>query len=671
MIHSRARVTIIALLLVHLLFAAAPASSQPAPPPPQCPEGQVLNMSGTRCINPGDPQQGGAIEDPPADDPAPPVDPGYIDTLSLMQWVCTADLDPMAVQDANGGPANACRMTNPPPISLTITAGTTFTHTATLQAPSGDAATLQLPAIDGDPVPAGSLTFTIAPVEGYALGLVFCEGPNIRSIEPPISGGTTATIQTTAGMVLRCSVYVVSTVPEDKPYRVDLGGGSITIGLLSVYCPADISADDDLDRICSDGASNVPFLVQSEAQDLAANVTDRNGTLFFEDVKEGNLAIIETIPSGYGQPVVRCTWYSTLFGTTQIEPDILYGNGFMIGLAPNDEIQCTFFNMPAAGPDNGPIIQIQLSSCVPNSGVANATTYDEAISNPNCGDFGFSRFSVSTGGQVVDARDSTNQGQVLFNKLPVVGNSGTYTISKDSSNGSTMQNAFCDLGPVDGPYEVIPIEVTSKREFTATIAVDQVMRCTVFIDQLSPTPDAPAEDAGGNDQLVGDGNNVGGANPDDPGNTIDPNQQPANSGAGQVKLAGPSLNGDEEGDTAANDSPTTVTIQFWTCPDGMDQAAQQEDLLFTCTADASSRDVSVAYDGATNSESIPGYGSWQLSGSDFSLAIPPQTSRAWCSSSGAGGSQFPEEVDVSDGTLSLALPQPVTTYCDWFTAPNE
>jgi hypothetical protein len=135
--------------------------------------------------------------------------------------------------------------------------------------------------------------------------------------------------------------------------------------------------------------------------------------------------------------------------------------------------------------------------------------------------------------------------------------------------------------------------------------------------------------------------------------------------------------GDGEITTPSN----TLTIQYWTCPEGVDPADAQANLLLSCAMDQAARTVTVTTDAGAQGTSVTGSAAWPFTGSQVSVTQPGGTaaSSAWCSSSwkdnGEDGGEFPDAVLLDGGVLTLTVSHPATTvYCDWFlfgAAVNE
>jgi hypothetical protein len=335
------------VVIIVLSSILSPATlAQPAPCPAEYPYDPAVGT----CVNPEtgepvDPTTGEPLN--PGDSGEPTVEPtvvvpeGDLASFTLYHLACDEDFDPNGVRDGGGlGTANGCLTYGTPPFTYTISANGTVITTSTIEAVERDFARFDVPG----PIPAGSLTISVAPVTDYTTEFMSCglsigEGPT-DVIEPPIAGGA-ATLSTMPDQDVECWVYNVTRVAQST------GGGTVNMSFLSVACPADAVVNADIDRVCTDGLANVTYEILSETETLASNATDGNGVLLFENVPDGQLAIVETVPAGYGEPYVLCTHYSPTNGDREYAPAIESGTGFMVSVAPGDDLNCTWFNFLA------------------------------------------------------------------------------------------------------------------------------------------------------------------------------------------------------------------------------------------------------------------------------------------------------------------------------------
>ncbi|MGC4108729.1 MAG: hypothetical protein QM753_20595 [Thermomicrobiales bacterium] len=486
-LHAMVIITLLLSVLSPVVLA------QPAPNP--CPAGQVYFPEQNLCVPEGEvPPDDGSGQPTATEEPTVPA--GDLASFTLYHLACDDDFDADAVRDAGGsGPANGCVTFGKPPFTYTIAANQVPILTTTLDATARNFARFDVPS----PIPAGTLTITVTPVEAYTTEFISCGisvGGGFRDIvEPSIVAGS-ATLPTMPDQDIECWVYNVKRAPKTTATEatVTVGGGSVSIGIYSVSCLAGTVIDADLDRSCTEGLANVTYKVLSETETLALDVTDGNGVLTFENMRDGRLAIVESLPAGYGKPYVLCTHYSSTSGDRQYAPTIEFGTGFMASVAPGDELGCTWYNFPAAGPDNGPTIMIQTRPCKDyGEGFPAETSLAEA--DAWCPGFtAFSEFQVSLDGQDVATDESNNvNGQVTFIKLPVSESGGPYGIALLPDPTTQTVAVYCDKDNGDGVYEVVPSPLSAPNRIDQPLAAGETLRCSWFINyDLSLAPSVPA-----------------------------------------------------------------------------------------------------------------------------------------------------------------------------------
>jgi hypothetical protein len=511
-------------LLLSLMPPIPSASAQPAP----CPEEYPFDETVGTCVDPetGLPYDPFDEEEPIEEDPSaidetvdgeePSLDEieeemGLTDQnsslgLTLRHYACDAGFDPRQ----STGRVAACTGAGKPAFTYTVTdyEGRPVS-TVTVQTGDGTYGETRIDATKD--VPMAGMVITVSPVAGWSPAWVTCtilfRESEQRKVEPAIANGSVS-ILADAGEDVICAWFNVALAAEDQAGDEVVGdgslvdepvgndqivadqqgtitpsGGSVTMSFLSMSCPAGIGFDGELDRICTEGLANVTYEILSETETLARNATDGNGVLFFENVPDGLLAMVESVPAGYGQPYVLCTHYSPTNGDSEYAPTIEYGTGFMTTVAPGDDLNCTWYNFPAAGPDNGPTIMIQTRSCegYENGFPAEATLAEAEAACP--GYIGGQDFEVSLDGQVVATGESNGvNGQVTFTKLPVSESGGLHGIATLVGVSNKTVAVFCDKDNGDGVYEVVPSPLTVPNQIDQQLVAGDILRCSWFIN---------------------------------------------------------------------------------------------------------------------------------------------------------------------------------------------
>jgi hypothetical protein len=502
--HRPRSVLIVVTLLLTLAgsFVTLATLAQPAPNP--CPEGEVYVPDQDICV---------PADQVPTEAPLPteiPAGQPTIQRLLLLHYACDAGFDP---QLGTGDRNVSCTGANKPAFTYTITFGGQVVTSLTLQTADGTRGRGQLDSRFAQPLLAGEMTLAVEPVAGWMSAWMFCEIDNPETgprVEEPAIAGNAVTVTLQAGDNVVCDWFNVATGADegtgeegetdpgdevvgdgalvDEPVGSDQIvdaqlGGSVNMSFLSVSCPPGTVINADLDRICTDGLTNVTYEILSDTETVARNATDGNGVLIFENVPDGLLTMVESVPAGYGKPYVLCTHYSPTNGDREYAPTIEFGTGFMASVAPGDDLNCTWFNFPAAGPDNGPTIMIQTRWC---EGYENGFAAEASLAEAeaSCPPFSaLEEFQVSLDGQAV-ATDKSNEinGQVTFTKLPVSDSGGLYGIALLAHQDAQTVAVYCDKGTGDGVYEVVPSPLSAPDRIDQQLAAGETLRCSWFIN---------------------------------------------------------------------------------------------------------------------------------------------------------------------------------------------
>ncbi|MGI8484762.1 MAG: sortase domain-containing protein [Thermomicrobiales bacterium] len=195
-------------------------------------------------------------------------------------------------------------------------------------------------------LPAGTVSITETLPSGYGTPVVFCkvdfeDGTDVVPFARiPVTNGTTIDWQLGVGHVLWCDWH---NVPQTY--------GTITV--IKHGCPAGYHATipdlTELTTTCIDPMAGVTFTLSNLSGPIGSGVTAGDpSTVSFANVPAGPVTITETIPNGYGQPIVFCG------GTVPNPPssDIASTNlPVTAGAASwtmraNETVTCDWFNIP-------------------------------------------------------------------------------------------------------------------------------------------------------------------------------------------------------------------------------------------------------------------------------------------------------------------------------------
>ncbi|MEJ7837744.1 MAG: SpaA isopeptide-forming pilin-related protein, partial [Thermomicrobiales bacterium] len=226
--------------------------------------------------------------------------------------------------------------------------------------------------------------------------------------------------------------------------------------------------------------TDVQFTLQTETEDVATALSDSSGLVVFDDVVPGTYGISETLPPGYGEPVVMC-YQTSAEGIVQEGPkDIYFGNQIRFDATVGGFLECSWYNIPATGADDGPNIVIQARSC--GVGVTIADDLLLADAELLCPDIRPGReFIVRLDGERVGAAAANSpERQVFFTKLPVPEGGGNYVIEEILDSREETLRVFCDLGTGDGSFTIVPATLERNGVIYQSLNAGETLRCSWF-----------------------------------------------------------------------------------------------------------------------------------------------------------------------------------------------
>lgn len=505
-------ITVFVIFTLLTTLALSAARAQPAPPPPTCPEGEVFVPEQNACV----PADQVPTQVPTAVIEPTPLPEGNLASFTLYHLTCDNDFDPNGVRDAGGlGSANGCLTFGKPPFTYTISANGIPIATATLEATERDFARYDVTA----PIPAGTLTIAVAPVAPYTTEFISCglevgeAGTDI--IEPTIAGGS-ATFSTLPDQKVECWVYNVNPEPEnqnqgageedvvvvgdgntvgtvevDESNTVDTSANTgATITIAAYLCPAGVTATDDLIAACTQRASGLAFSLLTANETLETQTSDAEGDIFYSGVPANEYGIAAALPAGYGEPIVICYVADPIGNVFEGQRDVVFGNQIRLQLGDNFSAECAWYNVPAAGPDNGPNVYIQARKCGAGISIAPPMTVYDA--EQLCGVVYQNKpFQVQLDGQVLATKqtndDPLSSGQVFFTKLPAPNGGGVYGITTTMAEGERVLGVFCDQNYGGDRFVTVTTNVVDGNRVDQELLEGWTLRCSWFID-VSTSP---------------------------------------------------------------------------------------------------------------------------------------------------------------------------------------
>src|SRR5665811_619188 len=195
-------------------------------------------------------------------------------------------------------------------------------------------------------VPSGSLRVTETLPATQGLPVVYCsvdfeDGSNVLPAEKaPVVGGEGPSIvrELSAGQVLRCDWYNVP-------------GGLGKVSMWKQACPAGFDAYSatrhELELSCDEDFESIDFSLTSGSFSDTASSTNQFPYADFASVPTVEVTVTETLPRGFGQPVVYCTVQEK--GKPPIpreKVDVAIDTSITWRLEPNQWLICQWYNVP-------------------------------------------------------------------------------------------------------------------------------------------------------------------------------------------------------------------------------------------------------------------------------------------------------------------------------------
>jgi hypothetical protein len=177
--------------------------------------------------------------------------------------------------------------------------------------------------------------------EYYDFPVVYC------GIAIPNGGGPMVIVPSAGGLV-EASFGVEGSTYTCEWFNIDLGPSSVR--LWKSICPDDILTGQPLDYYeaeCTVPHPNVPFTATTSIGTVSGD-TNFAGVLVLQPVPPGSVTIQETIPVGYGEPIVFCETRATYGGQSTTDPFSLQatsGGALQTTMPLGGHIDCHWYNV--------------------------------------------------------------------------------------------------------------------------------------------------------------------------------------------------------------------------------------------------------------------------------------------------------------------------------------
>lgn len=159
-----------------------------------------------------------------------------------------------------------------------------------------------------------------------------------------------------------------------------------TVMVVKKSCPAGIAVGTndigDFHATCGSEHPGVEFTLESGGGVTSTTVTNANGAIEWAGVPTGDFSIQETIPDGFGDPVVFCNFGDVIQGLPFADgpPTLVAAPGGLVAatiLEPNTTYLCYYFNIQDEAPDSRVVVNKRI--CDP--GVDLVLTDDNVIND--------------------------------------------------------------------------------------------------------------------------------------------------------------------------------------------------------------------------------------------------------------------------------------------------
>jgi hypothetical protein len=284
-------------------------------------------------------------------------------------------------------------------------------------------------------VPSGSVTVTETVPDGYAEPIVYCKVeayPSLDDVVPThhvqLLGGNSFTRVVGDSQLLWCDVFNV----------IDPGYAAVAINKHA--CPAGFDAYNadiyELAANCHEDPGSVAFTVTNGIFSETASATGGGNYASFPQVPAGTLTITETVPDGYGMPIVYCKVELAL-DLSDIEPTTLYpvddNASFSKAVLGGHLLWCDVFNVP----EDHSTVTVNKFYCPEGTGYEE----DDGWYQENCTEYHEGVQFKLTHSEGVEFGNTDGNGQVMWDGVPM----GPFSIQEYIPEGYGDPVVICGM----------------------------------------------------------------------------------------------------------------------------------------------------------------------------------------------------------------------------------
>jgi hypothetical protein len=301
-------------------------------------------------------------------------------------------------------------------------------------------------------VPAGPVTVTETLPTGYGEPLVFCRAqgqtmPTGQYERMTVEDEKSVSWPLEANSDLYCSWFNV-------PYEETTGENGRVV-IYKLFCPegVDLSAPEPeaMTQACTEVRGGVAFTVENADGFSRTGVTSTQGVAVIENVPPSEVTIRETIPDGYGEPIVFCESVpidQQAFMQLPLAQVIATNGAIAYEVEPRSAVQCYWFNIISSG---NTVVVIKHDCPEGTSTDQDAGWYGTTCTEPHAG----IEFKLTVG-MGSETRTTDAAGEAEWTSVPL----GMFSLQEYIPEGYGEPVVFCGVVSSMGGA---PLDAVAKR----------------------------------------------------------------------------------------------------------------------------------------------------------------------------------------------------------------